>query len=52
MANFQWNESHVEWCLNTFKDCTQELSAGDIEKRYRPKQGEPKKGKPKSNLQL
>jgi hypothetical protein len=39
MANFQWNESHIEWCLKKFKARTKELSAGDIEKQYTPKKG-------------
>jgi hypothetical protein len=53
MANFQWNESHIEWCLKTFKARTEELSTGDIEKLYTPKKrnGEPKKGKPKGDEQ-
>jgi hypothetical protein len=53
MANFQWNESHIKWCLKTFKARTEELSAGDIEKRYTPKKGmgEPRKGNPKGDEQ-
>jgi hypothetical protein len=51
MSDFQWKESHIEWCFETFRYREKELSAGDIEKRYRPKNGEPRKGKPKGDEQ-
>jgi hypothetical protein len=51
MADFQWKESHVKWFLSKFKTDPKELSAGVIEKRYYPGNGEPRKGKPKGDEQ-
>ncbi len=46
MADFHWDDSHVEWFLEAFSNNTKEISGRDVEKRYRPKKGEPKKGRP------
>jgi hypothetical protein len=41
MADFEWKEFHLEWFLEKFKDDVREISAREIEKKYRPRKGKP-----------
>jgi hypothetical protein len=40
MSDFQWNDSHVEWFVRTFKDKPGDVNAGIVHSYYHRKKGE------------